>query len=162
VLETFDLVDRIKKRVQLENPRLHDNHIIVTVKPQTPVTIYGDTVKFDQLISNLLINAIDAIVESKKTANNKIAISLKSDIQNVQISFSDNGLGIPFKNKNKIFDPFFSTKAPSKGEGLGLFIVWNLLKGQGGKITVDTSYKNGARFIITIPKKFNLEKEIKS
>jgi C4-dicarboxylate-specific signal transduction histidine kinase len=101
-------------------------------------------------------------MESKKTGNNKIAISLKGDDQNVQISFSDNGIGIPFKNKNKIFDPFFSTKAPGKGEGLGLFIVWNLLKSQGGKITVDTNYKNGAHFIITIPKKFNLEKETKS
>ena len=162
VLETFDLVDRIKKRVQLENPRLHDNHITVTIKPQIPITIYGDSVKFDQLISNLLLNAIDAIMESKKTGNNKITISLKGDVQNVQIFFSDNGIGIPFKNKNKIFDPFFSTKAPGRGEGLGLFIVWNLLKSQGGEITVDTNYKNGARFIITIPKKFNLEKEIKS
>ena len=162
VLETFDLVDRIEKRVKLENPRLHDNHITVTIEPQTPITIYGDPVKFDQLISNLLLNSIDAITERKKTAKNKIAISLKDDAKNVQIHFSDNGMGIPQKNKNKIFDPFFSTKAPGKGEGLGLFIVWNLLKSQGGKITVDTNYTNGARFIISIPKKINLEKETKS
>lgn len=161
VLESYDLVDRIKKRIQLEKPRLDDNHIKVIIVPKVPVTIYGDTVKFDQLISNLLLNAIDAITERKKP-NNKIDIKVEDGAQDIHIFFSDNGVGIPFKNKNKIFDPFFSTKAPGKGEGLGLFIIWNLLKSQGGKITVDTNYKDGARFIITIPKKFNLEKETKS
>ncbi|MCX7093920.1 MAG: HAMP domain-containing sensor histidine kinase [Methylobacter sp.] len=161
VLETYDLIDRIKKRVQLEKPRLDDNHIKVTIASKVPVTVYGDSVKFDQLISNLLLNAIDAIKERNKTDKNKIDIKVEDGTQDVSIFFSDNGVGIPFKNKNTIFDPFFSTKAPGKGEGLGLFIVWNLLKSQGGKIIVDTSYTNGARFIITIPKTFNLEKETK-
>ena len=163
VVETFDLIERIQKRVQLERPRLDDNHIRVSIIPFTPITIFGDPVKFDQLISNLLLNAIDAIVErNKKTTNNKITITIKDDVKNVVINFSDTGIGIPAKNKNKIFDPFFSTKAPGKGEGLGLFIIWNLLKSQGGKISVDTKYTNGACFIITIPKKFNLIKETKS
>jgi C4-dicarboxylate-specific signal transduction histidine kinase len=54
-------------------------------------------------------------------------------------------------NRHKIFDPFFSTKAAGQGEGLGLFIVWNLLKMLGGKISVDTQYKDGAKFLISLP-----------
>jgi len=161
ILENFNLIERIEKRVQLEKPRLYDNGISVIISPREPVTIYGDAVKFDQLISNLLLNAIDAITEAKKVKN-KIEIKIKDETQNVLLFFSDTGIGIPLENKNKIFDPFFSTKAPGKGEGLGLFIVWNLLKSQGGKISVDNQYTNGTRFIITLPKKSNLEKEIKS
>ena len=67
------------------------------------------------------------------------------------IEFSDTGIGIPYKNRNSIFDPFFSTKPPGKGEGLGLFIVWNLLKMQGGTIAVDNDYNQGAKFNIRIP-----------
>lgn len=162
VFEKFDMIDRINKRVQLENPRLRDNRITVFVEPKESVTIFGDPVKFDQLISNLLLNAIDAIKERKKPAKNKIDIKVEDGAEEVCIFFSDNGIGIPIKNRNIIFDPFFSTKAPGKGEGLGLFIVWNLLKFQGGKISVDAKYTNGARFIITIPKNHNFEKEPKN
>lgn len=65
----------------------------------------------------------------------------------------DDGPGIPKENQKKIFEPFFSTKDPTSGnggEGLGLFIVWNVLKIFNGIIYVDSHYKNGAKFNILI------------
>ena len=68
--------------------------------------------------------------------------------------FSDDGPGIPAEHEKKIFEPFFSTKDPTSGnggEGLGLFVVWNILRMYGGTIQVNLKYKNGAQFIIKIP-----------
>lgn len=159
VIETFDVVARIQKRIDLEKPRLVANKITVKLAPQRPVHLQGDSTKFDQLVSNLLLNSIDAITEVKEPRKHGIDIKVENGNQDIRVLFSDTGIGIPYKNRNKIFDPFFSTKAPGKGEGLGLFIVWNLLKMQGGRISVDTQHKIGARFIITIPKNTTVQKE---
>lgn len=159
VVETFDLIDRIHRRIKVESVRLQKPRITVSVSPRSPVYLFGDPVKFDQLINNLLLNAIDAIRERKWSAPNRIDVYVTENAQEVKIVFTDTGVGISVKNRGKIFDPFFSTKAPGKGEGLGLFIVWNLLKMQGGKIRLDSEYKNGARFLISIPKQPQNSKE---
>jgi signal transduction histidine kinase len=108
------------------------------------------------LVSNLLLNSIDAIKERRTPGPNKIDVRIEDGPKEIHIYFSDTGVGVPIANRNKIFDPFFSTKPPGKGEGLGLFIVWNLLKMQGGRISVDSQYNRGARFVITIPKSASL------
>lgn len=151
VFESFDIIDRIRKRIQTEQARLQEGKISVKITSGVSIYVYGDPVKFDQLISNLLLNSVDAIHDRKEIKKNEIRISVEQSKQETLISFSDNGVGIPYKNRNTIFDPFFSTKPPGKGEGLGLFIVWNLLKMQGGTISVDTNYNDGAKFDIRIP-----------
>ena len=156
VEEEFDVIDRINKRVQAENPKLTENSISTTVRPKHSIFLIGDPVKFDQLVTNLLLNSIDAITEKglllKPEKGHSIDFNVESGARELRMFVSDTGIGVPIANRNKIFDPFFSTKAPGKGEGLGLFIVWNLLKMLGGRITVDAKYKNGARFIATLPK----------
>ncbi|MBN6715504.1 sensor histidine kinase [Pseudomonas capsici] len=152
VIESFDIMERIRRRADGESPRLIQNNISVKISPKGAITLVGDPVKFDQLISNLLLNSIDAISERKISRENIVDIRVESNPKEVTVYFSDSGVGIPMSNRNKIFDPFFSTKAPGQGEGLGLFIVWNLLKMLGGKISVDVHYNQGARFLITLPK----------
>lgn len=152
VIEPFDIMERIRRRADGESPRLIQNNINVKISPKGSITLVGDPVKFDQLISNLLLNSIDAICERKVSRENIVDIRVESNSKEVTVYFSDSGVGIPMSNRNKIFDPFFSTKAPGQGEGLGLFIVWNLLKMLGGKISVDVHYNQGARFLITLPK----------
>lgn len=152
IVEKFNIMERIARRVEGEEPRLREGEINVSISPKKPIWITGDPVKFDQLISNLVLNAIDAINEKKDNGINSIVIAVEDNSKETKISFADTGVGIPIGNRNKIFDPFFSTKPPGKGEGLGLFIVWNLLKMLGAKIHVDDKYKIGAKFLISIPK----------
>lgn len=152
VVENFDIMDRIRRRVEGEEPRLREGRIEVSISPKRPVWLTGDPVKFDQLISNLILNSIDAINDRKEPGRNVIDIAVDDNFRETRVVFSDSGVGIPMGNRYKIFDPFFSTKPPGKGEGLGLFIVWNLLKLLGGRISVDVKHKNGARFLINIPK----------
>ncbi|EML2393145.1 TPA: ATP-binding protein [Pseudomonas aeruginosa] len=160
VIEEIDIMDRIRRRVESEKPRLLENRISVNVYPKSPVYLRADPVKFDQLISNLLINSIDAICERKGVEKRAIEVQVESLKGDLRMYFSDTGIGIPVGNRNKIFDPFFSTKAPGKGEGLGLFIVWNLLKMLGGTISVDIKYRGGARFVVRLPKLAQQLKEV--
>lgn len=150
VATEFDIISRIRLRVEAEKPRLTESNIEVTVSPSRQVLFFGDPVKFDQLISNLLLNAIDAIDEKHPSDGGAIEIKVTSK-DDIKIQFDDTGVGIPLSNRNKIFDPFFSTKPPGKGEGLGLFIIWNLLKMMGGSVAVDKDYRKGARFLISLP-----------
>ena len=97
------------------------------------------------------IYALENYAASKKSKEIHICVSQDNDM--INIVFMDNGPGIPIANRSKIFDPFYSTKPTGEGEGLGLFIIWNLLKSMGGNIALDSTYKQGARFKIYIPKR---------
>ena len=152
VVERFDAVSRIEESVDSVRARLNEHGISVEIKSRGSIPMEIDPVRFDQIIRNLLINAIDAISELPKKDDARIIITLTIvGGKRLRIGFEDNGPGISPENRRKIFQPFFSTKHPGKGEGLGLFIVWNLLKMQGGSISVDSTYQEGAKFIIMIP-----------
>jgi signal transduction histidine kinase len=158
VIEKFDVIERIKTRFAAETARLSAESIDVKLPRGAPVFVEGDPVKFDQLVSNLLINSIDAMLERKESRRNIVQVSVAEEDDEIHMKFSDTGTGVPFKNRNTIFDPFFTTKPPGKGEGLGLFIVWNLLKMQGGSIAVDRDYRKGTQFNIVM-KRFSTTKE---
>lgn len=158
VIEQFDIMERIRKRVKAEKSRLIKEKIQVTISPKATINHFSDPVKFDQIISNLLLNSIDAIVSKQNSKGNRISIKVEDLTDSIRITFADTGIGIPIKSRAKIFDPFYSTKAPGKGEGLGLFIVWNLIKMTGGRIALDYNYNNGACFVIYL-QKTKIEKE---
>ncbi len=157
-IEEFDVTERIQEVVKALALRLVESQIKVDIQPIKPIFVTIDPVKFDQIINNLLLNAIDAIEEKKsskinESGINEIDINIKDKKNCIRIVFKDSGKGIPPEYREKIFEPFFTRKDPGKGEGLGLFIVWNILKMYGGKIMLDTEHEQGTRFFITIPKK---------
>jgi len=69
----------------------------------------------------------------------------------VLISLKDNGNGIPDSIKDKIFQPFFTTKPTGQGTGLGLSLSYDILKAHGGEIKVDSKTNDGTEFIISLP-----------
>lgn len=152
LVEEFDIVDRIAKRLQAESTRLEQAQIHVSITPSAPLYMKADPVKFDQIISNLLLNSIDAIEEKVSDGKRIIDIKVKAGQNEYKIVFTDTGVGIPVRLRGRMFEPFFSTKPPGKGSGLGLFIVWNIVKLFGGSVTLDSSYVGGARFVVTIPR----------
>lgn len=131
------------------NERLKGNEITYRVEAPLNLQLYGDCVQFSQVFYNLILNSMQAI---ERKGNIQVQLSEESNL--ITILFSDSGPGIPVENSKKIFEPFFSTKDPTAGnggEGLGLFIVWNLLRMYNGSIQVNQMYKKGAQFIIKIP-----------
>lgn len=98
------------------------------------------------IIINLISNSIDAINES-----GNISISVSTENDKLKIRYSDNGSGIDEEYIDKIFNPFYTTKEPGEGTGLGLYIVYNEIEKMKGEINVDSTLNKGTTFNITIP-----------
>lgn len=129
--------------------RLQSQNITHQIIGASDHVLTGDQIQFSQVFYNLILNAMQAI---EKNGHIDINISV-SEYHVLTIIFADNGPGIPEQNFQKIFEPFFSTKDPTSGnggEGLGLYIVWNILKMFNGTIQIDKSFRSGTKFIIQI------------
>ena len=80
-----------------------------------------------------------------------VSIKTKKLERKIEISVKDNGNGVPQKVKDKIFQPFFTTKPTGQGTGLGLSLSYDIIKAHGGEIKVETKEGEGAEFVIQIP-----------
>ncbi|MGC8965573.1 MAG: HAMP domain-containing sensor histidine kinase [Caldimicrobium sp.] len=109
--------------------------------------VFADPQQLKQVFINLFKNSFEAIGESK----GKIIVKGLENKDYNTICFSDTGPGIPAKDLPHIFDPFFTTKG-NKGYGLGLFIVYNLIKNNQGSIKIESEVGKGTTFIINLPK----------
>jgi PAS domain S-box-containing protein len=122
-----------------------------------PLPLVPDQV--EQVFINLLINAVDAIherSEEERTAGRpsepgKISITTSLTEESIIATVADNGAGIPEKDLDKIFQPFFTTKQPGSGTGLGLWVSFGIVRSMRGTITVDRNLPRGVTFTITFP-----------
>jgi two-component system NtrC family sensor kinase len=107
-----------------------------------------------RVLLNLYNNAFYAVAEKKKQAADNyepaVLVSTKKVGSNVLISVKDNGNGIPQKVKDKIFQPFFTTKPAGQGTGLGLSLSYDIIKAHGGELKVETEEGKGSEFIIQL------------
>jgi len=110
--------------------------------------VKGDTNALRQCFLNILHNATDAL-EGRESATIKIAAYISGNF--VRVEIEDNGIGIHDEMLDKIFDPFFSTKATGKGIGLGLTLCYEFLKRMGAKIDVKSTLGRGSLFVIDLP-----------
>jgi two-component system, NtrC family, sensor kinase len=136
-----------KKRVTIETD----------LAPLPPVNCYP--AKVNQVVMNLVANAIDACDEG-----GKVTIRTRrggdaggdgaagdGDASTVHIEVIDNGKGMDAAVRDRIFDPFFTTKPPGEGTGLGLSISYGIVADHGGRIAVESSPGAGAQFVVTLP-----------
>jgi len=110
------------------------------------ITARIDSVQITQVLFNLLINAIYASPEKSM-----IKIMVENNDFNLFLKIEDQGTGIPENIKTKIFEPFFSTKPVNYGCGLGLSVVYGIIKNHNGEIIVQDNFPNGTIFTIIIP-----------
>lgn len=112
-----------------------------------------DAIQLEQVIINLINNALDAIADSDIK---HIIISAKTIRDDCYLYINDTGPGIDDDVRNKIFDPFFTTKPRGQNLGLGLSISYNIIKSFNGKLSVQNTPHSGASFGIKLPKAANL------
>ncbi len=115
------------------------------------VTCHGGQI--NQVVLNLVVNAAHAIEDVVKRTGGKGSIKVKTCVENEQvvISISDTGNGIPEPIRKRIFDPFFTTKEVGKGTGQGLSIAHNVIKSHGGKLEFETEIGKGTTFYVRLP-----------
>ncbi|GMT48558.1 MAG: hypothetical protein IEMM0008_0097 [bacterium] len=101
-------------------------------------TLFGNQMHFEQILLNLVLNALDACNE-----HGRVEITIKREDDFVLVKIKDNGSGIAEDDLPVIFDPFYTTKPPDKGTGLGLSIVNNLVKRYNGQIHFDSTLEIG-------------------
>jgi C4-dicarboxylate-specific signal transduction histidine kinase len=123
---------------------------IITTFPDTCSQILGHTIQLEQVILNLLTNAMYAVRQNEKEST--ILLAVNEDKSNVHITVQDSGGGIPNEVLPRIFEPFFTTKEIGRGTGLGLSISYGIVTDMEGSLSVE-SLEGGARFCITLPKK---------
>ena len=113
--------------------------------PDEPVMVLGDQIRLEQVVINLLRNSLDAMA---KTDNPKLEIRLKTN-NNAVITVIDNGHGI--SDLKSLFEPFYTTKDPGHGVGLGLAISSGIIKELGGRLVAKNDPDTGAIFEINLP-----------
>ena len=118
--------------------------------------------QLNQVLMNICSNSIQAIVEKKgkKLDNSEdkptLTIITKNEAQQILLTISDNGIGMNEDVKQRIFEPFYTTKNVGEGTGLGMSITYGIIEKHNGKILVDSKYGEGTTFTIWLPKKLSL------
>jgi two-component system NtrC family sensor kinase len=109
--------------------------------------VYASSLEFEQVLLNLINNAVDAMSPEGGT----LTIATRVTGKDVVADVADTGRGIPEGDLARIFDPFFTTKPVGKGTGLGLSICYGIIKKMGGDITVESTVGVGTTFHVRIP-----------
>jgi CheY-like chemotaxis protein len=109
----------------------------------------ADPGRLEQVVLNLVVNAEQAMASA--AGHGTLVLRTRSGLQGNTLTVEDTGPGIALEDQERIFDPFWSTKAPGEGTGLGLSVVHGIVDGLGGRISVESQPKAGARFTVLLP-----------
>lgn len=150
----FSLNQEIEQIIQIMSYQARRAKVSLRFCASHEIKLEGDVIKFGQIVSNLLANAIEACEEAENAKNKEVIIKLIEGITEIELIVTDSGNGISPENLTKIFIPFFSTKKTSgRGLGLGLPSTKNIIeKSFSGRINVMSPLNQGATFTVDIPK----------
>lgn len=131
--KTHRVIDIVREAVALTEMTANIDQIKVICEVNTNASIQCDDVEIEQVLLNLLGNALDAI---KRASEKWIRVSVSEEDASVVIRVTDSGPGVPPEARSKIFEPFFTTKAVGEGTGLGLSISKGILDEHGASLTL--------------------------
>ena len=122
----------------------------LTDTDRAPKTVTVDTERMMSALINILDNAVDACIEDKAKPTHQIDLSISADEDCLEIGIRDNGCGMDFETREKIFDLFYSSKR-TNGTGFGLFITHSIISRHQGSIRVESHPGRGTGFFISLP-----------
>jgi len=145
--ERLDLAAVVDQSLHLLDARVRDEQVSTVLHLTRPAWVRGDAIRLEQVLINLLRNALDAMHD---TPCKRLEIRLEADEQLWRLSVSDNGGGIAKEHLPNVFDPFFTTKPVGDGLGLGLAVSFAIVHESGGRLSADNG-ETGAVFTLTLP-----------
>jgi two-component system NtrC family sensor kinase len=130
--------------------QLHGIELEPDFSPE-PVVVLGDRYELQQVLLNLVNNAVHAVSQLEVGRPRRIRLETRLRSPTAILRVCDSGPGVPPHLVNYLFTPFFTTKAPGEGTGLGLSLSYGLVKAHGGVLTYEAQPEGGAEFRITLP-----------
>ena len=147
----LDVVEIINGALGLLNKQISDHGITYTSDHQKNLPlVQGDAHSLEQVFSHLIINAIHAL-ETRNRSERKFSVKTYQWGGKVVVEMIDTGCGMPKSVQTRIFDPFYTTKDPEKGTGLGMTIVESALHNHGATIDLESTVKVGTKVTISFP-----------
>jgi PAS domain S-box-containing protein len=152
-LQVININEGIKEAVEIVKvgARAKDIDFMLELEHDIPLLpLISDQIQ--QVFINILINAVDSLSEDSASGKKKqIRISSHLGNEKIILKFTDSGPGIEEQNFSKIFEPFYTTKKPGKGTGLGLWVSYGIIKSFQGNIEVESKPWEFTTFKITLP-----------
>src|SRR5471032_2478066 len=147
--EPLDLAGVVDQALQLLDPRLREDAVSTVLHLTRPAWVRGDAIRLEQVLINLLRNALDAM-HDKPLKRLEIRIEARPPVW--LLTVGDSGGGIAEEHLSKVFDPFFTTKPVGDGLGLGLAVSFAIAHESGGRLSAANQLQgSGAVFTLTLP-----------
>lgn len=146
--ERLDLATVVDQALHLLDARIRGEGVEVALYLARPAWVRGDAIRLEQVLINLLRNALDAMADKRYK---RLEIRIEADDGHWRLSVLDSGGGIPKADLAKVFDPFFTTKPVGEGLGLGLAISYGIVHEAGGQLQAE-NLPGGARLSLTLPR----------
>ncbi|WP_425102160.1 sensor histidine kinase [Tropicibacter sp. S64] len=145
-LSPVDMAEALASSLSMMEPQLKSRRVKISrILPDEPVKVMGDRMRIEQVLVNLLRNALDA---TKSVDDPQVEIILAAG-ETATLAVRDNGHGI--EDLDSLFEPFYTTKQPGDGVGLGLAISSGIVADLGGRLTARNSERGGAVFEMQLP-----------
>ena len=143
----FDIASSLQRVYDLVAHRFKKSLIETTIESEDDIPeIIGNVGELEQVFINLLLNAQNAMSEG-----GRLRISARCDGERIELRFADTGVGIAIEHLERIFEPFYTTRAEEGGTGLGLAVSYGIIEMHQGTLTVESEPGEGATFIIRLP-----------
>ncbi|MNQ74304.1 Sensor protein ZraS [compost metagenome] len=145
--ECLELGSVVDKSLQLLAPNLRDANVEISQELSVPAWVSGDAIRLEQVLVNLLRNALDAVADKPAP---RLWITLRREGDHWLLSVADNGGGISEADLPRVFDPFFTTKPAGAGLGIGLAVSYAIVHELGGSLAA-ANQGEGAVFSLRLP-----------
>lgn len=147
--------DDVRRIVQhalslIETEATRRNVQLVPELGQAPLVVECDADQLQQVFVNLAINALDAMNNTGGTLRVIASIEGVDGTRQARVTFADTGSGVAPQDRSRVFNPFFTTKEPGKGTGMGLAVSQSIMRDHGGEISLESD-TGGTRFFVTMP-----------
>lgn len=150
-----DFAQVVEEAALLLRPQVKRTETELVIRmPEEPIVVYGGKIRLEQVLVNLLSNAVDAARAARDASGQppRVVLTVTADGPHALVTVDDTGAGVPENIRPQIFEPFFTTKETGAGLGLGLSIAYKIVHDFNGSLVLEDGPLGGARFSMRLPR----------
>jgi C4-dicarboxylate-specific signal transduction histidine kinase len=141
--------DQVRQVLNLKREQLEIRHVQVRADIDDAPEIWADAAQIQEALANLIENAEQAMTGTR--SGGTLAVRVARQAAGIRIEVADDGPGIPPDDLPRVFNPFFTTKPPGEGRGLGLSVAYSIVSAHDGRLWAENRREGGAVFVLELP-----------